>query len=248
MCISCDRQAPRIRETSGSVRIFPRISTGAEFLISSTVTARSRSKRPTRAAQFFQMRAAAERLADVMRVSADIKALAAEHGEIDLRRRDPIDPVTIDVHEARLALDHLALARQLVERHAALFDRRNHRRHLVEIAAEFFKGRPHLFLGQLRHRSFFEHLPARSWVSVVAPSDKRADVFLVLAHEQILDLRPAAEGENEQTGGDRVERAAMADLFDLELAPNERDDIVRGHAGGFVDQQDAVRSVVRALK
>ena len=87
------------------------------------------------------MRAAAERFADVVHVGADVKAFAAQDGEIDFGRCDAVDRVAIDVDEARLALDHFSLARQFVERHAALLDRRNHWRHLVEIAAEFFERR-----------------------------------------------------------------------------------------------------------
>ena len=34
----------------------------------------------------------------------------------------------------------------------------------------------------------------------------------------------------------------MADFLDLKLSPHQRDDVVRRHARGFVDQQDAVRS------
>ena len=58
----------------------------------------------------------------------------------------------------------------------------------------------------------------------------RADVFLVLAHEQILDLRAAAEDDEEQAGGERIERAAMADLLRAETAADDGDDVVRGHA------------------
>jgi hypothetical protein len=34
----------------------------------------------------------------------------------------------------------------------------------------------------------------------------------------------------------------MADLLDLKPPSYECDDVVRRHAGGFVDEQDAVRS------
>ena len=108
--------------------------------------------------QILQMRTATERLADIVRVGANIKAFAADHAEIDFRRSDPIDRVAIDVHQARFALDHFSLARQFVERHAALFDRRNHRRHLVKIAANISQTRRERGLGQLRHGPLFDHL------------------------------------------------------------------------------------------
>src|SRR4029077_3710753 len=91
------------------------------------------------AAQRLQMRATTEEFTDVMHVRANIKTLAAQDTEIDFRRRDSVDRVAINVDEARFALNHLSLAGQFVERHAAMFFGRNHRWHLIKIAAEFFK-------------------------------------------------------------------------------------------------------------
>src|SRR3954471_8895688 len=79
--------------------------------------------------QVLEMSAATEGLADVVGVSPDVKAFAANHAEIDLRRGDSIDCVSIYMDQARLPLDRLPLARQFVERNAALLDRGNHRRH-----------------------------------------------------------------------------------------------------------------------
>jgi hypothetical protein len=39
-------------------------------------------------------------------------------------------------------------------------------------------------------------------------------IFLVFAHEQILNFRPAPKREQEQTGGDRIEGPAMAHFLD----------------------------------
>src|SRR5438477_9990173 len=85
------------------------------------------------------MRAAAEKLADIMHVGAHIEPFAAQDAEIDFRQHDPIDCVAIDVHQSRLSLDYFALARQLVERYATVFFRRNHWRQLIKIASELFK-------------------------------------------------------------------------------------------------------------
>ena len=103
------------------------------------------------APQRFQVRAATEFLANVMHIRANIKTFAAKDAEIDLRRRDSIQTVTIDMNEARLALDHFSLARQFVERHAAMLFCRDHWRHLIEIAAKFFKGVANLNLIERRH-------------------------------------------------------------------------------------------------
>jgi hypothetical protein len=72
----------------------------------------------------------------------------------------------------------------------------------------------------------------------------RADVFLVLAHEEVLNLGATPEDDDEQAGGERVERAAVADLLGVERAADYGNHVVRGHAGGFIDQEDAVGAVV----
>ena len=72
--------------------------------------------------------------------------------------------------------------------------------------------------------------------------DHRPGVFLVFAHEQVLNLGSASEREQKQAGRNRIQRAAMPDLLHLQAPPHNRDDIMRCHPGGFVDEQDAVRS------
>src|SRR4030095_7046155 len=98
------------------------------------------------APQRFQVRAATEFLADVMHIRANIKTFAAKNAEVDLRQSDSIHAVTIDMNEARLALDYFSLARQFVERHTAMLFCRDHWRHLIEIDAKFFKGGADLHL------------------------------------------------------------------------------------------------------
>src|SRR5438128_8913415 len=98
------------------------------------------------------MRAAAEGLSNVMYVGADIKPLAAQHAEVDFLQGDPVNAVAIDMHQPRLALDRFSLARELVKRNAAMLFRRDHRRQLVEIAAELFECTPDLIFIQRRDR------------------------------------------------------------------------------------------------
>ena len=93
------------------------------------------------APQRFQVCAATELLADVMHICANIKTLAAKDAEVDFRQRDSIDTVTINMNEARLALDYFSLARQFVEWHTAMFFGRDHWWHLIKIAAKFFERR-----------------------------------------------------------------------------------------------------------
>ncbi len=43
-----------------------------------------------------------------------------------------------------------------------------------------------------------------------------------------------------KSGGVRIERAAMTDLFDLKTAADRVHDIVRSRAGGFINENRAV--------
>jgi len=194
------------------------------------------------APQRFQVRAATEFLADVMYIRANIKTFAAKDAEIDLRQRDSIYTVTIDMNEARLALDHFSLARQFVERHSAMLFCRDHWRHLIEIAAKFFKGGPNLNLIERWHVALIDDFALSILGAGRHAEQQGPGIFLVLAHQQILNFRPASKREQQQAGGDRVEGATMADFLDPELSPDQRHDVVRSHPVCFVDQQDAVRS------
>jgi len=74
-----------------------------------------------------------------MGISANIKTFATQDAKIDLGQPDSIDRVAIDMHKARLALDHFSLTRQFVQRDAAVLFRGDHRRHLIKIAPKFFE-------------------------------------------------------------------------------------------------------------
>ena len=68
----------------------------------------------------------------------------------------------------------------------------------------------------------------------------RAFINLVVAHQFFGQFRAAAQHNDEQAGGVRVQRAAMADFLDLKAAADGVHDIVRGRAGGFVNENGAV--------
>jgi hypothetical protein len=194
------------------------------------------------APQRFQVRAATELFADVVDIGANVKTFAAKDAEIDFRRRNSIYAVTIDMNEARLALNHFSLARKFVERYAAMFFCRDHRRHLMEIAAKFFKGGANLILIEWWHVALSDDFALSILRGGRHAEQQGPRIFLVFAHEQILNFRPAPKREQEQTGGDRIEGAAMADFLDPELSPDQRYHVVRSHPLCFIDKQDAVRS------
>ena len=90
------------------------------------------------------MRAAAERLADVLGERADIGALAADHAQHEARRRGFEHFKLRDAHLARRARDFFAPPREPVERRALVLERGMHRRHLLDLALESFqyRGKP----------------------------------------------------------------------------------------------------------
>lgn len=137
--------------------------------------------------------------------------------------------------EAGFALDFFALASKFVKGDAVFFDSGNHRWGLVEVAAEGGEGGFDLVVGVIGDWAFFED----GAVGVLGIGDlaeaEGADVFLVFAHEEVLDFGAAADGEEEEAGGEGVEGAAVADFFGFEDAAAESDDVVGGHAWGFVN-------------
>ncbi len=68
------------------------------------------------------MRAAAEFLPELVRDAANVSALGAGNPELAERRFIIRETEIINVNQPRFALHFDAFARQLVERHAVLFD------------------------------------------------------------------------------------------------------------------------------
>ena len=192
------------------------------------------------AAELDEMRAAAEVLPDVMAIGADVKALAALDAKFNQRKRDVVDDVGVDVDEARLALDGLAGAGEFVERDAALLEGRDHRRDLIKVTGVFLEGGLELLAGEVGHGLFLECLA----VGVLGIGDDAElhgrGVFLVLGHEQVLDFGCLADDEHEEAGGERIERAAMADLLEMKAIAHVIHDVVGGATGGLVDEENSV--------
>lgn len=194
----------------------------------------------TCAAQGAEVRAAAELLADIVRISADVKALAAHDAEVHFGQLDARDLTVKDAHETRFALHLLALARQLVEGHAVDLDGGHHRRRLVEVSAERIKRSGDLVLRELRNRFLFDDL-ALAVLAVGGDAERqRADVFLLLGHEQVLNLGGIPDHENEHARGHGIQRATVADLFRIQAASRDCHDVVRGHVLTFVHEENSV--------
>jgi len=183
------------------------------------------------------MAPAAQHLAEVVAVGADIKSLGAMDPKTDDGERDFQDFVFIDAHLAGGAFNGFSFPGQLVKRNAVLLDGRDHGRNLVEFPGEFGKGGFDGTAFQGRDGPGFEDFSGGVLGIGGFPELEGALVLLVLGHEQILDAGGLADHEHEEAGGDGIERAAVANLALLKASTDKVDNIMGGFAGGLVDEQ-----------
>ena len=145
------------------------------------------------------------------------------------------DLIGVDPDLAGFAFDDLAFAGEFVERHAVLLDGGNHRRHLSEFAGEGIESLVDFRQGKRGHGFAFEHFALPVLGAGGRPERDGADVFLVLAHQQILDLGGAPDDQHEQAGGHRIERAAVADFLGVQRPAGDGHHVVRRHVGRLVN-------------
>ena len=195
------------------------------------------------AAQRGEVRATAELRAEFVRERADVGALGAGDAELRERLRVGGEAVVEDVHETRLADDFDSLAREFVERDSALFLCGNHRRDLLQVADK--RGGSLVQLVERERRDgkrggdFAVHVVA---VRGFAEFDV-ALIDLVVGHQLLGQLRATAQHDDEQAGGVGVERAAVADLSDVELAADGIHHVVGGAAHGLVHEEGTVERI-----
>ena len=193
------------------------------------------------AAQRREMAAATELLADVVAEGAHVGALRAGNGEPGVRDAEFVDPHRIDVHEARVAGDLLALAGHLVKGDAADLDRGNHRRDLEDVAGEIGTDDGFERLARDAGRIGAAGALALGVLRVGAGAEaEHALVDLVAAHHGLRSERGLADEDREKAGRLRIERAAVADLLELEHAADGHHDVARRDAGRLVHEKDPV--------
>ena len=66
------------------------------------------------------------------------------------------------------------------------------------------------------------------------------DIFLVLAHQEILNLGCAPKGEEQEAGRKRIKRSAVTDFFRAKDAAGDGHHIVGCHSGCLVYRQDTI--------
>ena len=180
---------------------------------------------------------AAEDLAEVVAVGADIETFGAVDAEANGGQSDLKNLVFVDTDLAGGTVDGFALAGQFIEGNPVLFDGGNHRRDLVEFPREFgeggINGRSIQGGDGLRFENFAGGVLGVGGFAKL----QGALVLLVFRHEEVLDPGGFANDEHEKPGSNGVEGAAVADLTLIKTTANEIDNVVGSSAGGFVDQE-----------
>src|SRR6266545_2509706 len=85
-----------------------------------------------------QVSATTERLAHVGRQGAHISSTRTNHFEFELRIGNFIDLESFDCDTPWLTRNFFALTSQSIQTNAVLFQRRKHRRHLLQCTGEYF--------------------------------------------------------------------------------------------------------------
>ena len=187
------------------------------------------------------MPAATEHLAEVVAVSTNIKSLRAVNAKANDGKGDFQNLIAVDADLAGGSIDHLALTGQFIKGNPVLFDGGDHGRDLIEFTGEFGKsgidGRP----VQGGDGFGFEDFACGVLGVGGFPEFQRALVLFVLRHEQVLDAGGFANDKHKESGGDGIERAAVANLTLVKAASDEVDNVVGGATGGFVDQEQAIK-------
>jgi hypothetical protein len=139
-----------------------------------------------------------------------------------------------------LALHLDALTGQLVQGLPLMLDRREHRRHLLDLAAELLERRLDALGGHALDRTGLDHLTV-GVAAVGGDAELNPNPIALVRGQQVLrELRGFAEAQRQHAGGQRIQRAGVTDLAGIEqpLRPLHR--IVRRHAGGLVQNQNTV--------
>lgn len=200
--------------------------------------------------KLFEMGSGAEFAADIFGERADIGARRAAHLKAKVERalfglgRNAIlrEVEFIDRNVGRLALDLLALAGEFVELAAGDLLCRIHRRHLFYLAHKF-ADRLDKRVG--RHREVGTRLGlapfagAVAGLGLIAEADESVILFFILI-KKLCEPRRPPDQHNEHAGRKGIERAGVADLSGFEYPPEPGNDVVRGHALGFIDDKYAV--------
>ncbi len=159
-----------------------------------------------------QRTAGAERCAEISGERPHVETLAAADTEGEVRWCQGLESDRVHRHLARRALDLDPFTRELVEPAPFVVERRVHGRHLANAADESLERLLDDCGAHRGHRPRLEHR-SREILGVGRDAEPhRGQVLLVEVHEVGGELGRLADQDGQDTGGGRIERAAVADL------------------------------------
>src|SRR5579875_7907 len=179
--------------------------------------------------------------AEIVREAAEVRPAAARHVERHVRQGDVYDLQLVDRHLARREFYRFAAACRDVGGAAFVLHRAKRRRPLHKRAT---KGRE-----RCCDRRGCQVLPLRRGRDVArgvvrigcATEADRGEVALGRTRQILQYARPGAEAKHKHARGQRIERAAVANLALARETSHASDDIMRGWSGGLVDREQAVQ-------
>ena len=182
----------------------------------------------------------AERNRKIAGHAADIGALAAIHledGAIGVDDVDQLQPVDKDLPGRQF--DRFAGARQPVGALAAHLDRRELRRRLRDLAKEGGQGAVDFRFGGPPVAGLDERAVPVVGIARLAPANGEAVGFRPV-HDERDGLGGLAQGDRQDSGGERVEGAGMAGLLRIERTTDDTDRPGRAEPDRLVDVDPAV--------
>ena len=181
-----------------------------------------------------------ENCGQISREGPDIDALAGADRELDMVDVGRVaDRGLVDHHPATGQFEIGSLAGQVIGALAVDLDGAELRRHLIDLAGEGPESRAHRLYVRPHIRTAGDLTLAVEAVGRNPPVDGEAIDLLRLHHEGD-GLGRLAEGDGQDAGGQRVERAGMAGLLGVEQAADLRHRLGRTHAERLVETDPAV--------
>ena len=195
------------------------------------------------------MRAAAERLTEIVSDGTQVGTARAVRADPDIRALDRQHGQFVDLDGDRRQFHCDGLASQFIRAAAGHLLGGYGRRDLQELAAELFEVR--LEIGGLQANGALRAgRDTGAIISVGGPAEPdRALVNLVTPRIELGETRGAPDDERQDAGSDGIERAEMSDAPRIGDASHFGDYVVRGPLFRFVDYDDAVQGLrLRGLR
>src|SRR5580765_1139780 len=186
------------------------------------------------------MGATTEFFSHVSRQCPDVCSARAGNFDFDLAIAQWLQAERVDPDRARVTRNFFSLARRAVQPHPVFLESREHRRHLLKRASEFFLQAAQLGSADVRHGPF-QHDLSRAVLSVGFDAEHHyTAITFHAAEENIGTLGALVDADEEQAGSKRIQRAEMADFLGAQNLFDLVHDLSRRRTLRLIDQQNAV--------